>query len=66
LSNDDVKALIGAAEDIPPPGILVPTRNGELFRWCLSNGLRIVHPMTLMTTGLYNTPSGAYMPSISY
>jgi hypothetical protein len=21
----------------------VPTRNGELFRWCLNHGLRLVH-----------------------
>ncbi len=64
--NDDIKALIGAAEEISPPGFLIPTRNGELLRWCLENGFRIVHPMTLMTTGLYNTPSGAYMTSVLY
>ena len=48
------------------PGILVPTRNGELFRWCLANGLRLVQQMTLMTIGLYNEPAGAYLPSIIY
>ena len=48
------------------PGILVPTRNGELFRWCMANGLRLVQQMTLMTIGLYNEPSGAYLPSIHY
>jgi hypothetical protein len=26
------------------PGFLLPTRNAELFRWCLNNGLRVVHP----------------------
>ena len=65
-SNDDVRALIGAAPMLLGPGILVPTRNGELFRWCLANGLRLVQQMTLMTIGLYNEPSGAYLPSIHY
>jgi hypothetical protein len=65
-TNDDVRALIGAARSFPGPGFLVPTRNGELMRWCLNNGLRIVQPMTLMTIGLYNEPAGAYLPSVLY
>jgi len=65
-SNDDLRALIGAAPAFLGPGILVPTRNGQLFRWCLANGLRLVQQMTLMTIGLYNEPSGAYLPSILY
>ena len=63
-SNDDLRALIGAAPAFMGPGILVPTRNGELFRWCLANGMRLVQQTTLMTIGLYNEPSGAYLPSI--
>lgn len=65
-SNEDIKALIGAAEAYDGPGFLVPTRNGELFRWCLQQGLRMVQPMTLMSLGLYNQPSGAFLPSILY
>jgi predicted N-acetyltransferase YhbS len=65
-SNLDLQALMAAAEGFGGPGILVPTRNAELFRWCLANGLRVVEPMTLMTVGLYNEPSGAYLPSILY
>jgi hypothetical protein len=65
-TNDDLKALIGAAESFGGPGFLVPTRNGDLMRWCLNNGLRIVQPMTLMTVGLYNEPTGAYLPSVLY
>jgi len=57
-------ALIGATPAFLGPGILVPTRNGELMRWCYANGLRLVQQMTLMTTGLYNEPQGAYLPSI--
>jgi predicted N-acetyltransferase YhbS len=65
-TNLDLQALIAAAEGFGGPGILVPTRNAELFRWCLANGLRVVEPMTLMTLGLYNEPAGAYLPSILY
>jgi ribosomal protein S18 acetylase RimI-like enzyme len=65
-TNDDVKALIGAARSFGGPGFLVPTRNGDLMRWCLNNGLRIVYPATLMTVGLYNEPGGAYLPSVLY
>lgn len=65
-SNEDLKALIGAAPGFPGPGFLLPTRNGELLRWCLERGLRIVQPMTLMSVGLYNEPAGAFMPSVMY
>jgi GNAT superfamily N-acetyltransferase len=65
-SNDDLKALIAAAPEYAGPGFFVPTRNADLFRWCLTNGLRIVQPMTLMSTGLYNEPSGAFLPSVIF
>jgi len=65
-SNEALKALIGAAPAFGGPGFLVPTRNAELFRWCLENGLRIVQPMTLMSRGLYNEPMGAFLPSVLY
>jgi N-acetylglutamate synthase-like GNAT family acetyltransferase len=65
-SNDDLKALIGAAKEFVGPGFLLPTRNGDLFRWCLTNGMRVTQPMTLMSKGLYNEPAGAFLPSILY
>jgi len=65
-TNNDVKAMIAAAPGFAGPGLLVPTRNSELLRWCLTNGLRIVQPMTLMTVGLYNEPQGSYLASILY
>jgi predicted N-acetyltransferase YhbS len=65
-STDDLKALIGAAKAFMGPGFLVPSRNGELLRWCLGQGLRITQPLTLMTVGLYNEPAGAFLPSITY
>jgi hypothetical protein len=65
-SNLDLQALIAAGDSFTGPGILVPTRNAELFRWCLAHGLRVVEPMTLMSLGLYNEPNGAFLPSILY
>jgi predicted N-acetyltransferase YhbS len=64
--NADLQALIGSATEFAGPGLLVPTRNAELFRWCLAHGLRVVQPMTLMSFGLLNEPAGAYLPSILY
>lgn len=69
LTNDDLKALISSAtndDSYGGPGILIPSRNTQLFRWCLNNGLRLVQQLTLMTIGLYNEPAGSYMPSILY
>jgi predicted N-acetyltransferase YhbS len=65
-TNADMQALIASADSFAGPGILVPSRNAALLRWCLANGLRIVQPMTLMTMGLYNEPSGAWLPSILF
>lgn len=65
-TNVDLQALIASAGSFSGPGILVPSRNNALFRWCLANGLRVVQPMTLMTSGLYNEPSGAWLPSILF
>jgi predicted N-acetyltransferase YhbS len=65
-SNDDLKALIAAAEGFPGPGFLVPTRNADLMRWCLCEDLRIIHTMTLMTIGFYNEPNGSWLPSVIF
>jgi predicted N-acetyltransferase YhbS len=65
-NNRELQALLGGVDEFSGPGILVPTRNTALFRWCLDHGLRVVEPMTLMTVGLYNEPGGAYLPSILY
>ena len=64
--DDDIQALIGAVGAFGGPGILVPMRNTALFRFCLQHSLRVVQVMTLMTTGRYHEPRGAYLPSIMY
>jgi predicted N-acetyltransferase YhbS len=65
-TNQDLQSLIASAEAFGGSGILVPSRNGALLRWCLANGLRIVQPMTLMSIGLYNEAAGAWLPSIFF
>ncbi|MBC8123410.1 MAG: GNAT family N-acetyltransferase [Gemmatimonadaceae bacterium] len=65
-NNTGLKALIGAAGEVSGPGLLLPMRNGELFRWCLERGMRVVYTATLMSIGLYNEPSGVFLPSILY
>jgi GNAT superfamily N-acetyltransferase len=65
-TNNDLKALIGAATAFAGPGFLLPTQNWELFGWCLDHGLRVVQPMNLMSVGLYNEPAGAFLPSVLY
>jgi GNAT superfamily N-acetyltransferase len=70
FTNDDIMALIGSSltneSSYRGAGILIPSRNTQLLRWCLDNGLRIVQQLTLMTVGLYNEPAGSYMPSVLY
>ena len=65
-TNEELKALIGAASAFLGPGFLLPSRNWELFRWCLEHGLRVVQPLSLMSIGLYNEPAGAFLPSILF
>jgi Acetyltransferase (GNAT) family len=65
-SNLDLQALIASAESFGGSGILVPSRNNALLRWCLANGMKVIQPMTLMSVGLYNEPAGAWLPSVLF
>lgn len=67
-SNEDMYALLaGAARQAGAPlSLLVPTRNAELFRWCLASGLRVVKPLNLMAIGAYRETTGCYIPSVGY
>ena len=65
-SNEELKALISAAPEFLGCGPLIPSRNGELLRWCYSKGLRLMQQMTLMSVGLYNEPRFPFIPSILY
>ena len=65
-SNQDLQALLASVDSYGGPGILLPSRNTEMLRWCLAQGLRVTQPMTLMSIGLYNEPRGAWLPSITF
>jgi hypothetical protein len=47
-TNQDLKSLIGAASGFQGPGFLLPTRNHEVFTWCLDSKLKLVMQMTLI------------------
>jgi predicted N-acetyltransferase YhbS len=65
-TNDDLQALIGNAENFYTPGFLVPLRNTELLRWCFAHDLRLFYIMNMMTTGIYQEPQGAFLPSVLF
>jgi GNAT superfamily N-acetyltransferase len=63
----DMQALIlGAGNQCEQLSFLLPTRQTELFRWCLKNGMRVIKPLTLMSMGDYREPRGCYLPSVGY
>jgi hypothetical protein len=66
--EDDMRALLAGAtrESGEPLSFLLPTRQAGLFRWCLGEGMRVVKTMTLMATGEYREPRGAYLTSVLY
>ena len=67
-TEDDMRALItGAlAADGRAASFLLPIRQAGLFRWCLSEGLRPLKPMTYMSVGEYRQPDGCWIPSVLY
>ena len=66
-SDDDMTALLlGAAAAVDDPiAFLVPLRS-PLFRWSLSEGMRLVKPMNVMALGEYDEPDGSWFPSVLY
>lgn len=64
----DMRALMlgAAALTSEPLALLLPVRQADFFRWCLAEGLRVVKPMTLMTSGQYREPTGCYFVSVLY
>ncbi|WP_460452337.1 GNAT family N-acetyltransferase [Alsobacter sp. SYSU BS001988] len=64
----DMQALILGATRLAggPPSFLLPIRNSQMLCWCLRQGMRTIKPMTLMASGEYQQPKGAYIPSVLY
>jgi hypothetical protein len=67
-TTEDMQALLsGAAAQLQQPlSFLLPTRQSDLFRWCLSKGMKVVKPMSLMSMGGYIEPRGCFLPSVLY
>ena len=66
-NENDMHALLpGAGNECEQLSFLLPTRQTDLFRWCLKQKLRVVKPMTLMSMGDYREPRGCYLPSVGY
>ena len=66
--EEDLRALLAgaAAAGEAPLSFLLPTRQAGPFRWCLAQGMRVVKPMNLMSTGEYREPRGGFLPSVLY
>jgi predicted N-acetyltransferase YhbS len=67
-TREDLQQLLataGAASE-EPIALLVPSRQADLFRWCLAQGLRMIKPLTLMSMREYHEPKGAWYPSVAY
>ena len=67
-TEGDMRALIlgAVAAEEQPASFLLPTRQADLFRWCLDEGLRVIKPVTYMAIGEYREPTGHWIPSILY
>ena len=70
-SEDLLATVVHAARQVPPRGhqLLMPIRNGELFRQALKLGMRCLKPLTLMALGPYERPATvgvAWTPSLEY
>lgn len=67
-TEGEMRALLAgaAAGSEAPLSLLLPTRQADLFRWCLAQGMRVVKPMTLMTTGEYHEPRGSWYASVEF
>jgi predicted N-acetyltransferase YhbS len=68
-TEQDMRALLIGTGNLggeQPISFLLPTRQTDLFRWCLKKGMRVIKPMTLMAMGEYHEPRNCYLPSVGY
>jgi len=66
---EDMQAVLTGAGNLSgeqPLSFLLPTRQTDLFRWCLKQKMRVVKPSTLMSMGRYIEPRGYFLPSVGY
>jgi len=65
-TSEDLMALIAATPTVSGPGFFVPSRDGRLLRWLFGHGYQAVWQAALMSTGPYQEPEGAFLPSIAF
>jgi predicted N-acetyltransferase YhbS len=67
-TDEDMQALLlgVAATRKEPLEFILPIRQAKFFQWCLSEGLRVIKPMTLMARGHYQIPRGCFFTSATY
>ena len=68
-TEEDMQGVLMGAGNLSngePLSFLLPTRQTDLFRWCLKQGMRVVKPSTLMSMGKYEEPRGCFLPSVGY
>lgn len=66
-TEHDMQALLlGAGNQCEQLSFILPTRQTDLFRWLLKQGMKVIKPMTLMSMGEYQEPRGCYLPSVGY
>ena len=67
-TNEDLLSILTTAARESPPfasRFLCPSRNGDLYRMALRRA-RAVRGLHLMSIGPYESPEGAWFPSIAY
>lgn len=67
-NEDDMKALLLGMQTFreEPFAFVVSLHNASFWRWCLSEGLKAVKPLTMMALGQYRQPQGIYLPSAAW
>nr|AIA15243.1 Acetyltransferase (GNAT) family [uncultured bacterium] len=69
VSDDELLDVMQEAARLSPPPLhrtLMPTRQGTLFPAAMRRGFRSIKPFNTMSIGPYETPRGAWTPSIGY
>lgn len=66
--EDVISTARVAVQAFPPPlrRIILPTRNGELYRHALKEGCRTIKLGQMMAMGPFEAPSGHWCPSVAY
>ncbi len=66
--EDVINTARVAVTSLPPPlrRMILPTRNGELYRCALAQGCRSLKLGQMMAMGPFEAPSGHWCPSVAY